>query len=569
MRYPKKRVLALSRQTVEEFKGYNHNPRIGDGEFYEMENLSSDGYPVLCPRKGRREETIAGQTVMPQGLIGKDALCVIADGMLYMNEAQQDLVLSQGAKKPVSMGAYIIFPEDRKWFNTADGSSGSIDAEAEAQMTVSPCLLTGADYDYVTEEPETPENMQYWLDTSASPYSLKQWSASSGMWITVPTTYVKIQSTGIGTLFEQYDGIELAINSDNSELQELNGSNVIWGKGDDYIVVTGLLSGYADGVTIKVSRRMPEMDFVIECGNRLWGCKYGLNAQNQVVNEIYCSKLGDFKNWNCFMGVSTDSWHGSCGTDGMFTGAITHLGYPLFFKEDVMHKVFPSAEGAHSVQDTACRGVQQGCDRSLVIVNGVLYYKARSGVCRFDGSLPQIISGALGEESYHSAVAGTQGNKYYISMADSKNAQHLFVLDTAKGVWHREDGLKVNHFCTCQGRLFAATDETLLELNAGEEEVSWAAQTGPMGIFTSDAKYMTGISIRAWLGKGSQLRVLVSYDLDGDWTESACVTGDGLRSWTVPVRVRRYDHVYLRLEGMGDAKIYSLTKTLEQGSDVR
>ena len=73
------------------------------------------------------------------------------------------------------------------------------------------------------------------------------------------------------------------------------------------------------------------------------------------------------------MGISTDSWVGSVGTDGQFTGAITHLGYPLFFKETVLHKVYISQNGAHSIQDTACRGVQSGCGDSLAIVNEVLY----------------------------------------------------------------------------------------------------------------------------------------------------------------------------------------------------
>ena len=50
--------------------------------------------------------------------------------------------------------------------------------------------------------------------------------------------------------------------------------------------------------------------------------------------------LGDFRNWQCFMGLSTDSYYGNLGTDGKFTGAITHMGYPLFFKENCLHKVY-------------------------------------------------------------------------------------------------------------------------------------------------------------------------------------------------------------------------------------
>lgn len=40
-----------TREMISAWKGYNHNYVIDDGEFYDMENLSTDNYPVLTPRK--------------------------------------------------------------------------------------------------------------------------------------------------------------------------------------------------------------------------------------------------------------------------------------------------------------------------------------------------------------------------------------------------------------------------------------------------------------------------------------------------------------------------------------
>ena len=123
------------------------------------------------------------------------------------------------------------------------------------------------------------------------------------------------------------------------------------------------------------------MDHITSAGNRLWGCRYGLSEDGRVVNELYACKLGDFRNWNCFMGISTDSYVVTVGTDGQFTGAITHLGSPLFFKETCMHKVYGNSL-PFGVQDTACRGVQKGCEKSLAIVNEVLYYNRNSRMPR-------------------------------------------------------------------------------------------------------------------------------------------------------------------------------------------
>ena len=152
---------------------------------------------------------------------------------------------------------------------------------------------------------------------------------------------------------------------------ELNGTAVVWARDDDYIVVTGLLDTtvnqtVAEGA-VTVKRSVPDMDFVIESGNRLWGCKYGY-VDGKTVNEIYASKLGDFKNWNCFMGISTDSYAASCGTDGQWTGAITHLGYPLFFKENCLHKVYGTFPSNFQIQTTTCRGVQ----KVSVFINQIL-----------------------------------------------------------------------------------------------------------------------------------------------------------------------------------------------------
>ena len=41
-----------------------------------------------------------------------------------------------------------------------------------------------------------------------------------------------------------------------------------------------------------------------------------------------------------------------------------------------------------------------------------------------------------------------------------------------------------------------------------------------------------------------------------------------LRSFSVPLRPRRCDHFRLRIVGEGDAKIYSISKTIEQGGDL-
>ena len=578
MRYPTLYTKGSDRQMVDTFKGYNHNLRIGEGEFFDMKNMTSDYYPVLSPRRGRG---VYAELVAPSGMIEKDNLCYIDGTNFVINDYPVDMRLNSEPKQLLSMGAYVIILPDKKYINTLDLTDwGSIEASFTSATDVSftLCNVNGELYTEaaVSETaPENPENMELWIDTSSTPHTLKQYSSTSAIWVSIATTYIKITATGIGKAFNQYDGVTisgvLAV-----ELQDLNASTVIWEKGDDYIVVTGItdrvFTQTAIAGAVTVERTMPEMDFVTECNNRLWGCRYGIADNGQVVNEIYASKLGDFKNWNCFMGISTDSWVGSIGTDGQFTGAITHLGFPVFFKENCLHKVYISSAGAHQIQDTACRGVQKGCERSLAIVGETLFYKARSGVCAYDGALPAEVSYVLGNEVYQDAVGGANGNKYYISMKDLQGAYHLFVYDTAKNMWHKEDDLPVSAFCSCRGELYAVSGKKLITmLGSGTPEkaaVEWMAQTGEIGISSPDMKYISRLTVRMAMDIGAEVSFSAQYDFSEEWEPLFSMRGTNLRSFSIPIRPKRCDNMKLRIEGVGMVKIYSITKTIEQGSDI-
>ncbi len=584
MRYPTLEEISTQRYTINEFRGYNHNLRISDGEFYDMQNMTSTYYPVLSPR---RKRGVYASPANAQGLIAKDSLCYVDGSYFVMNEYRIDMGLSVAEedcpKTLVSMGAYVIILPDKKYINTADVTDyGNIEASftTNSDVTFSLCTVDGTEYTDATvspSEPESPNNLDLWIDTSSTPHTLKKYSTASAVWVAVPTTYIKISATGIGTAFGQYDGITVS-GIKLANLQDLNGSAVVWSRSDDFIVVVGILDMAAtqslteDGA-ITVARTMPNLDFITESENRLWGCRYGVAANGDVVNEIYSCKLGDFKNWNCFMGLSTDSYVASCGTDGQFTGAITHLGYPLFFKENYLHKVYGNFPSNFQIQTTACRGVQKGCERSLAIVNETLFYKSRSGVCAYDGSLPSEVSAQLGEELYSDAVACAHHNKYYISMKDTFSKYHLFVLDAAKGMWHKEDNTQVYDFCSCREELYYIDKadgkiKTILGSGTAETDpVPWMAETGVIGTDSPDKKYVSRLSVRMALDIGARASFFVEYDSGGGWQHLFTMTGTKLQSFVVPIRPRRSDHMRLRIVGEGSAKIYSITKTVEEGSD--
>ena len=584
MEYPTLNVKQKSRQMSDAFLGYNHNLRINESEFYDMKNMTSDYYPVMAPRKKRG---IYQDGIKANGMIAKDKLCYVDGTAFVIGDERIEMGLTDSPKNLISMGAYVIIMPDKKYINTIrkgeeEYEQGDIDAAytTTSDVTFTLCNLTGEAYENAiisAEAPDSPANGTLWIDTSSTPNTLKKYSEANAMWVNIATTYIKITSTGIGKNFKQYDGVKISGIAVEA-LSALNSAHALWGCGDDYLIVTGILDEVvtqtvAQGA-ITIERKMPIMDFIVESNNRLWGCRYGANEDGEVVNEIYACKLGDFKNWNCFMNLSTDSYSASCGTDGQFTGAITHLGYPLFFKENCMHKVYGDYPANYQIQSTACRGVQRGSHKSMAIVNETLFYKSGSAVCAYDGSLPEEMSTALGEIRYSEAVAGANGNKYYITMKDAGGKSHLFVYDTAKGMWHKEDSLYVDGFCSYMNEIYAIDHETkhiITMLGSGTQDskkVPWMVETGIWGMSLPDMKYISRLLVRMSLEVGAKVEISIQYDSMGDWEQVCQMTVTSLRSFAVPVRPRRCDHFRIRIEGDGEGRIYSITKTIEQGSDV-
>lgn len=598
--------LATSRDMVDVFGGYNHNLRISNSEFYDMKNLTSSYYPTLAPRQHRG--VYAKLTSNPVGLIEKDALCYVTvkgnELFFYMNGYEYNLGLTAfGAEVErtlTSMGAYVIITPDKKYISTVvtkdeDGNEiremGNIEATYESNdgdtITFSLCKMDGTDYkiDETKEtEPEGSDGNELpngftWLDISGDTPSLKQYSAASGTWASVMTTYIKISATGIGAKFEEYDGVELSGITVPSLAEDYNDkTHVIYAKDKDYIVVIGLLdnaTGYTQTESITVERWMPEMDFLVESNNRLWGCKYGPNRYGEIVNKLYACKLGDFKNWNCFMQISTDSYDVSLGTDGQFTGAISYLGQPTFFKENCLHTVYGNYPANYQVQDIACRGVQKGSEKSLAMVNEVLYYKSRTGICAYSGSLPAEISSVLGEKTYSNAVACSYKGKYYVSMKDNSSGKYeFFVCDTEKGLWHKEDDLQVKHFCPINDEIYYIDkEENVIKTLFGSgtkdtKPIKWMAETGVLGTSSPDKKYISRLTIRLMMDIGARVSFSIQYDSTGEWENVCNLTGHNLRTFTLPIRPKRCDHFRLRIEGEGKAKIFSISKITEGGSDL-
>lgn len=334
--------------------------------------------------------------------------------------------------------------------------------------------------------------------------------------------------------------------------------------------------------SISFVRKVPKFALACESQNRIWCC-------SNNGHEIYASALGNPYNFYDYSGIATDSYAVNVGTDGEFTGCINFQGKPLFFKENCLHHIsgsYPSNDGiidsmSYAVTTiTDFKGVEKGSEKSLVVIDNILYYKSSAGVVAYDGATTTIISKVLGKEKYKNAVAGEYRNKYYISMQDKYGIYHLFVFDTTLGVWSQEDNTQINQFLKVKNELLylsensddicCVSDENVLELEEyeKEEDFEWECETGNFGYSYPNNKYLSRLQVRLKIADKAKASIYVQYNSDGTWHRKGEMSGRGIKTHLIPIVPVRCDHMKIKIAGKGDVKIYSVSKIFEEGGDV-
>lgn len=625
MKYPTLSAPEQSRQYIDTFYGYNAATGSTEAEFVMMQNMSSDHFPALAPR-GKRKlvKNIPGCL----GMTGKDALVYVAGNDLIYGDKVVDMGLSAAQdmcpKQLVTMGGYVCVFPDKKKYNSYTGEVSSMEvkaAPAKAYFSMSRyenfnSVITQSIYQ--AQKSSSPSDgdvymaMNYDTGTKKASVSLMKYYASTSAWFPV-TTYQALKLNGTGYGFKQGDYIDISgfnyirffpevtcgypyydgggVNGTYQicRVEESGGNTIIYIQCNEleamyyemftqYILsAAGFSNFFNSGIQteadiyagIVFERRIPDMDYVCELNNRLWGC-------SSADHEIYACKLGDPDVWHDYSGLSTDSYAVTVGSDGNFTGCARYNNTVLFFKENLIHKVMGTQPSNFQLYTIYTMGVQQGSSASITLINEVLYYKSENEVCYYDGSTAEKISGRLGLRKYYEAAGGGWNGKYYISMRDEAGGWNLFAYDIAKGIWHREDSTHADMFAvTAAGELYfhdALTDNIwALGCDSGtdEEQVEWMAATGSIGYDSPDHKYLSRFNIRMTIPAGEKVEIDVMYDSDGCWVNKGRITKRGTGTVTLPIVPRRCDHMNIRFRGRGSGiRIISLAKIYEKGSDA-
>ena len=528
MRLPHAKYVSSPAQirTID-FRGYCVKPIIEDGQMRDMKNLSSDGYPNMTQRKMRR--VVESKFANPSSLASRKEKLVVVDGTSLYYDGVKVGTVSAGEKKIASINSKICIFPDKKYYDTVDREFGSLDASCSVETSSSVYIKVSNNALVITGG------------------TFVGFKAGDAVKI---EGFIKKTSNNLSAILVNATATMLEFAGDTFTVLE---SDKTYSSSD---------KSYKEDGEISITRLAPDLDYVMEYNNRLWGC---------AGNTIYASKLGDPTNWNYFNGLSMDSYAVDVGSDGDFTGCAATPSHLVFFKDNVLHKLYGSKPSNYQTMDVKADGVQKGCENSLCLINGILYYKSRNGVMAYDSGVPECISVDLGDEMFREAAAGTDGVKYYISMQKTADETwHLFVFDPRNGMWHREDETHAQQFAFCAGELTyidADTGKIMATSGGTDEEIEWYAQLGEFIEFTDDKKIFSKVKVRMRLDAGASVTISVSTD-GGEFLPVSAVYAQSDRVAFVPIIPIRCDRFAIRLEGVGGCKVESIVREYTSGSEV-
>jgi hypothetical protein len=506
------------------FRGLNYGEGTQDGEFAETHNLSTDQYPCITQRAGRVRDRAVGASTNTAICSKGHIFCIVGQNALYNGELVG--TVTDGKKQLATVGNYIVIFPDKKYYKVPK------EDEPVGELQDMEIIF---------------ETTHLYFDTSK---------------ISMQDNFKKFP-------FKKGDSITI---ENASEPENCKEEIIIRGATDYELTFDANTFTVSNDLnyTVTLKRTVPPLDFVCEHNYRLWGT-HG--------NTIYASKYSDPLNFKSFEGLAGDSYYIDVASEGEFTGCIPYSSHICFFKENTLHKLYGTKPSNYQITTANVYGVQNGCERSMQIVNEQLLYKGVGGVYAYTGGVPELISEKFGNRRYSDAVACCDGEKYYISMKHG-DSYNMFAYDVAKNLWLREDDTHAVDMTFHDGKVYFVDQKGYLRyidktktvdtdvLGKTNIDIEWSATFCTMHETMNERKGYSKFHLRMDLSAGAWLAVDIKTDNDLQWKQVYTTHNEKAKTVSIPIIPTRCDSIDIRLRGKGKCTIKSFIREFTVGSDV-
>ena len=508
-------AMQKNRKEIVAMRGINYSDQLQDGDLAHSLNLSARRFPYITTRKARaKQEAYASVTA----LTAWDKLVAVRGTDLLYDGAVVGQV-TEGEKQFAVVNTRLVIWPDQVYLDLNTSTVKPLGAS-----------LSGAGATFTTDT----MTIAWQLDGEAVDLT-EYFKAGDAVTITGCTAN--------------------EANNKDIVIKEITATTVT-------VTENGFVEATESGAEIKLERTIPALDFICESQNRLWG----VSSEKQT---IYASALGDPTNFNVFEGLSTDSYALAVGSEGNFTGCCKLSSSVLFWKETKLHKILGNYPAEYSLYTYDIEGLQAGCHKSMQVINEVLFYMGLHGVYAYSGGTPSLMSANFGDHNFTGAVAGNDGDSYYLSVTEGENV-HMMVYETRAGIWVREDSTRAVDFARIGRSLYFLDDKGDVWLADSPEDdpnVEWEAQFTPFYETIQGRKTYSRMMLRLELPQSSYM--IAEARSDGKlWKECGKVVGRENDTVSLRIALNRCDKFEIRLRGKGPCTILSMLREFSVGSEV-
>ena len=527
-----------TRQTA--LRGLNFSDHYEDGSLADSLNLSARRYPYISTKYPR--EQMEGLTGV-SSIYAFDGLWYVKNGGLYRKTGDVTTeVIAPGSPKALS-------PSEKQF------------AAMYHKLVIFPDKIY-VDLDKIGTGTEAVLPLGAKLENVTGSVTVTSAEEEGAHICTVTLTMPEGES--VRNLFQVYDIVKMSgwTNLKNNRYKQI--IEIPEGTNDTFIVQDETMEEES-GATVTIEREVPNLDFICEKNNRLFG------ASNDS-RTIYISARDDPRNFmsdNDAGGFAVD-----VATEGQFTGCASMSNSVVFFKEHSITKILGDYASEFTLNNYEMEGVKKDCHKSIRKINETVLYLGSNGVYSYNGGNSSLISHIFGEKRLKNGVAGTDGMNYYLSAKDGENTLFLsYSLQT--GLWLREDDTEAKDFALVGETLYVLDDEGKVWKENGEEGAILFSMTFKpffetvSGAYKSSAilfanKRYAKIYLRTEMAKGAYCRIEVRLD-GGVWREVGKIVGKGGLTVT-PLPIGRCDKYELRLHGKGPFTLLNLEREFRVGS---
>ncbi len=591
-------------KSIDGFSGFCLGERGGGSVLIRAENISDRAFPSVCPRPRR---ATLGKYGKITAAVADTQLVRIENGVLFDGETKimEGYFFDNIEHKIMKVGNYFVVMPMCAYFSIVDStdfgivsSSFTMGTGGAEIATVDKNFNVISEYTVLGTRPTGALDGNLWAKPKEDGgYEMMIYEGHE--WYPYES-YVRVKWPA------------LAKNHRAGEVLECTGVDREIGKyirisytDDQHIYFAGAAPHLEKITKFSLSRKRPILQQSTLLDGRIVGVFCGYDNNGKFISKAYASARNNPISWSEYDGaLSVDI--GGCEE---FTAITEYRGEILAFTENSIVRLKISDEKI-TASTIKCEGVKKRDGKSVVCIDGTVYYKGRNGVYAYDGAFPKKISSSLDKDLFFTvpaplsettsseeqlggdrfiellpgvelavchSPAGAYNGKYYIRLEGKKEKSNIYVYNTLTKCWSVEDDPGVTEFLNMDGELMAVckdgdgsklilwdydgADTSNVERFAKdgyptvEDRVRWFFETGKTFADIKTGMSPTRIFLNARIKAGGSIGVGCIYNEDSSPRRIVSVSDRQDGVFEIPLAVTKCDSVRLAVFGSGDAEV--------------